>query len=260
MLILLNFFENSFKRITRSLTLLVILVVSGFLTPQNQIKVFLAGDSTMANKLTSAYPETGWGMPFSYFFNESVKVDNRAVNGRSTRTFIEEGRWKAIKDSLRQGDYVLIQFGHNDEVKTKQSYIDEPGFQANLTQFVLDAKAKKANPILITPVARRSFDDMGKVKETHAVYSELVRQVAKEQHVPLIDLDRRSQELLQNFGMENSKLLFLHLSPGEHPNYPEGREDNTHFNELGARKMAELVLADLKSLNVELSARIVKRR
>ncbi|WP_229207911.1 rhamnogalacturonan acetylesterase [Dyadobacter beijingensis] len=222
------------------------------------ITVYLVGDSTMSVKQTRYYPEAGWGMPFVYFFDEGVKVDNRAMNGRSTRTFIEEGRWQPVADSLREGDYVLIQFGHNDEVKTKKSYVDEAGFQQNLVRFIEETRAKKAYPVLITPVARRSFDADGKIQETHAVYAQLVRDVAAAQQAPLIDLDKTSQALLQKMGPENSKMLFLHMAPGEHPNYPEGKEDNTHFNELGARKMAELVLADLKAQKIGLADRVVK--
>lgn len=213
-----------------------LLLIMSFFPADRPITVYLIGDSTMANKQVKAYPEAGWGMPFAYFFDKSVKVDNRAMNGRSTKTFIEENRWQSVADSLREGDYVLIQFGHNDEVKTKKSYIDEAGFQKNLVRFIEETRTKKANPVLITPVARRSFDAEGKIQETHAVYSQLVRDVAAAQKVPLIDLDKRSQALLQSMGVENSKMLFLHLMPGEHPNYPAGKEDNTHFNELGARK------------------------
>lgn len=231
-----------------------------FLPAGRPVTIYLVGDSTMANKQVSAYPETGWGMPFTYFFDSHAKVDNRAMNGRSTKTFIEEGRWQAIADSLQEGDYVLIQFGHNDEVKTKKSYIDEAGFQKNLVRFVEETLAKKANPVLITPVARRSFNAQGKIQETHEIYAQLVRDVASAQRVPLIDLDRKSQELLQNMGSENSKLLFLHLAPGEHPNYPDGKEDNTHFSELGARKMAELVLADLRTQQSGLVQYVVKNK
>ncbi|HYJ38818.1 MAG TPA: GntR family transcriptional regulator, partial [Chitinophagaceae bacterium] len=117
---------------------------------------------------------------------------------------------------------------------------------------------KKVIPILLTPVSRRSFDSAGQLKETHLVYSGLVRDLARELAVPLIDHDNLSRKLLQQFGPENSKLLFLQLLPGEHPNYPDGKIDNTHFNELGARKMAELVLAEIRSLNLELAERIVK--
>ncbi|AUD01330.1 rhamnogalacturonan acetylesterase [Spirosoma pollinicola] len=241
-------------------TLFGLLTLSAYTPPPGKITVYLIGDSTMSIKQVKAYPETGWGMPFAYFFDESVTVDNRAQNGRSTRTFIEENRWQPVVDSLHQGDYVLIQFGHNDEVKTKKSYTTEEEFRKNLIRFITESRARKAIPVLITPVARRQFDASGKIEGTHTVYSELVRAVATESATPLIDLDRQSQELLQTFGVEKSRLLFLQLEPGEHPNYPEGKEDNTHFSELGARKMAGLVLASMKSLKLELANRIVNRQ
>ncbi len=252
-------FTNTMNRLRffRLLAAPCLLLIMSFLPVERPITVYLIGDSTMANKQVKAYPEAGWGMPFTWFFDKSVKVDNRAMNGRSTRTFIEENRWQSVADSLQEGDYVLIQFGHNDEVKTKKSYIDEVGFQKNLVRFIEETRTKKANPVLITPVARRSFDSEGKIQETHAVYSQLVRDVAAAQKVPLIDLNKRSQALLQDMGVENSKLLYLHLMPGENPNYPAGKEDNTHFNELGARKMAQLVLADIKALKLGLAERIV---
>ena len=234
-----------------------LLVVFGFGNPPDRITVYLIGDSTMSEKAVRAYPETGWGMPFAHFFDESVTVDNRAMNGRSTRTFIEENRWQPVADNLHEGDYVLIQFGHNDEVETKKSYTTKEEFRQNLIRFVSESRAKNANPVLITPVARRQFDGNGKIVETHAVYSDLTRTVARETHTPLIDLDKQSQELLQSFGPENSKLLFLQLAPGEHPNYPDGKVDNTHFNELGARQMAQLVLASIKTLKLDLAERIV---
>lgn len=222
------------------------------------IKVYLIGDSTMSIKQVSAYPETGWGMPFAAFFNETVTVDNRAQNGRSTKTFITENRWQPVAAELREGDYVFIQFGHNDEVPTKRSYTPEADFTANLKRFVSETRSHKGQPVLLTPVARRKFDDAGKIEETHAAYAELVRAVARETNTPLIDLDRTSQALLQQFGPETSKLLFNHLAPGEHPNYPDGREDNTHFSELGARRMAELVLADIRALKLGLADRLVQ--
>ncbi|RAK65123.1 rhamnogalacturonan acetylesterase [Hymenobacter edaphi] len=223
------------------------------------IRVYLVGDSTMAQKEVKAYPETGWGTPFAVFFDESVSVDNRAQNGRSTKTFLTENRWQAVAQALKPGDYVLIQFGHNDEVPTKKSYTTETEFQQNLLRFVTETRAQKATPVLITPVARRKFDAAGRVEDTHAAYAELVRKVARANQVPLIDLSQTSMALLQQLGVENSKLLFNQLQPGEHPNYPDGRDDNTHFSELGARKMAQLVLADVRALKLELAERIVKR-
>ncbi|MXV14479.1 rhamnogalacturonan acetylesterase [Hufsiella ginkgonis] len=240
-------------------SLLGMLVLWAFAPAEDKLKIYLIGDSTMANKQLRALPETGWGMPFSNFFDGSVTVDNRAQNGRSTKSFMAENRWKPVVDSLQPGDIVLVQFGHNDEVKTKATYTTEEEFKAYLHKYVSDARSKKALPVLITPVARRNFDGNGKIAGTHEVYAEIVRTVARENNVPLIDLDQESQALLQSFGVENSKLLYNHLLPGEHPNYPDGKEDNTHFSELGARKMAQIVLADLVKLNVgNISAHVYK--
>jgi len=165
-----------------------------------------------------------------------------------------------VIDHLSEGDYVLIQFGHNDEGKEKVGRYTTPDeFKANLLRYVTETRSKKAIPILITPVTRRNFDSVGKIKETHPIYADVVRQVAQESNTPLIDLDEKSKALLQQYGEENSKFLFNYLDPNEHPNYPDGQKDNTHFSELGARKMAELVLAEIKSLHLELADRIVKK-
>lgn len=227
-------------------------------TNQEQITIYLIGDSTMANKNVSAFPETGWGMPFTFMFDSTVVVDNRAKNGRSTRTFISENLWQPVADRLKPGDYVFIQFGHNDESKEKTDrYTSPDDYKKNLVKFITETRAKKAHPLLLTPVTRRRFKE-AKIQETHAEYSPLVIQVAKEHHVPVIDLDKISRDLLQSFGEEKSKLLFLQLQPGEHPNYPEGKDDNTHFNELGARKMAQIVLQEIRNLDIDLAKRIVK--
>jgi len=218
----------------------------------------MAGDSTMSIKETKAYPETGWGMPFAYFWDSSVTIVNLAKNGRSTKTFISEGLWKSIMDDANEGDYVIIQFGHNDEsVEKKERYATPDTFKMNLTRFIKETRNKKAIPILFTPVSRRKFDKDGNAVETHKEYSALTREVAKEQNVLFVDLDEKSRALYQQFGEQNSKLLFLQLQPGEHPNYPDGKIDNTHFNELGARLIAQLVLKELKDLNIELKERII---
>jgi len=237
----------------------VVLACTAFVfPPKKKIKIWLIGDSTMSIKQVKAYPETGWGMPFVHFWDSTVIVDNRAQNGRSTKTFLAEKRWQPVVDSMQPGDYVFIQFGHNDEVPTKASYTTEAEFQTNLIRYISDTKKKNAIPVLITPVARRKFDSTGKIEGTHEVYSAIVRQTAKENNTALIDLDRKSQGLLQQWGVEKSKYLFNFLATGEHPNYPEGKEDNTHFSELGARVMAELVLAEIKNLHLELADRVVQ--
>ena len=230
-----------------------------FAEKKRKIKLWMIGDSTMANYETSRTPLAGWGMPFVYFFDSTVIVDNRARGGRSTRTFISEGRWQPIADSMQEGDYVLMQFGHNDEAKEekyKDRYTPVPDYKTNLIKFITETKAKKANPVIITPVTRMRFDKEGIQQETHKEYTAAAWEVGNEYKVPVIDLDARSRELLQKLGPVNSKLLFMQLDSLEHPNYPAGQKDNTHFNDYGARMIAQLVLAEIKKLNLELAERI----
>lgn len=220
--------------------------------------IWLCGDSTMAIKDNKAYPETGWGMPFVHFWQPSVAVRNLAKNGRSTKTFRSELLWKQVTDSAKKGDYVFIQFGHNDEAKDKvERYAPPDSFVTNLRRFVDEAKAVGATPVLITPVSRRKFDQQGNALPTHVEYSPLVKQVAAETGVLLIDLDEKSRLLYQQFGPEYSKWLFLQLQKGEHPNYPDGKVDNTHFTELGARLIAQIVLKDIQTNIPELANLII---
>ena len=226
----------------------------------DQLTVYLIGDSTLSIKEVKNYPETGWGMPFAWFFDSTVKVDDRAMNGRSTRSFIEENRWEPVVKALKPGDEVFIQFGHNDEVPTKKTYTNEHDFVMYLTQYVKETQAKGALPILITPVARRKFDANGKLEDTHLVYAQLVRDLAKTLNVPLIDLTQKSMDLVQKLGPVQSAMLYNHLEAGENPNYPDGKTDDTHFNELGARKMAQLVLQGVRDLKLPLVNHIVVKK
>ena len=243
----------------RKLFIPLVLFLMAFAMPEKKkITIWLCGDSTMSIKEKKAYPETGWGMPFVYFWDSTVIIENLAKNGRSTSSFRNEGLWQIVLDKATEGDYVFIQFGHNDEVSTKKTYTTETEFKKNLKQYVAEARGKKAIPILLTPMARRKFDANGKIEGIHDVYSQIVRDVAKEEKVFLFDMDKITQQLYQQFGVENSKLLFMQLKPSEHPNYPDGRDDNTHFNELGARLNAQLVLSEIRSLVPDLADRIVK--
>jgi len=243
----------------RKLFIPLALFLMAFALPEKKkITIWMCGDSTMSIKEKKAYPETGWGMPFVYFWDSTVNVENLAKNGRSTSSFRNEDLWKKVLDNAKEGDYVFVQFGHNDEVPTKKTYTTETEFKNYLKQYVSEARSKKATPILLTPMARRKFDAAGKIEGTHDVYSQIVRDVAKEEKVVLFDMDKLTQQLYQQFGVENSKLLFLQLKPGEHPNYPDGKDDNTHFNELGARLIAQLVLDEIKKQIPELSERIIK--
>jgi lysophospholipase L1-like esterase len=212
------------------------------------VTIFLAGDSTMAAKQPEKRPETGWGeMLGQHFKVGSIRIENRAANGRSTKTFISEGKWQSIIDALRKGDYVFIQFGHNDSSKDKgERYTPPEDYRRNLVRFVGEVKARGGYPILLTPVMRRRFDKDGKFYDTHGEYPDIVRSVAREQHVSLIDMHRKSETVIVRYGVEGSRKLFLQLKSGENANYPNGVDDNTHFSPLGAEEMAEIAVEGLR--------------
>jgi lysophospholipase L1-like esterase len=216
--------------------------------------VYLAGDSTMAQKIYERRPETGWGEQLQQFFKlDEVRIENHARNGRSTRTFISEGRWSAIVGKLKSGDYVFIQFGHNDSSADKlDRYTPPQDYRANLIRFVADVRAKQSTPVLLTPVMRRRFDAAGKVQDSHGEYPDIVRAVAKEQKVTLLDMHRDSFAFLADTGEEKSKSLFMILQPNESANYPQGLNDNTHFTPAGALAMAQLAVQEIKSSDLEL--------
>lgn len=220
-----------------ALLCIVFLILGG--KSQQKITLHLIGDSTCAPKADNRRPETGWGEKFKNFFNQNVQVRNYAVNGRSTRTFIEEHRWDSTLAALKAGDYVFIQFGHNDEVPTKKSYTTPDDFKANLKRFILETRAKKAIPVLLTPVSRRRFDEQGNFFDTHGEYGTYVRQVAEETSVAFIDMQIISMAILVRYGKTESAKVFLHCAEGQCPNYPNGIIDDTHFNDFGATVMAE---------------------
>lgn len=222
---------------------------------QQPIMVYLAGDSTMARKLPEKRPETGWGEALQQFFDEiKVGIDNHAQNGRSTRTFIEEKRWQAIVDKLNAGDYVFIQFGHNDASKEKvDRYTPPADYRRNLIMFVSEVRAKKAIPVLLTPVMRRRFDKDGQFLDSHGEYPDIVRAVAADNKVVLIDMHRKSEFVIKQYGVEASRKLFLQLKPDENPNYPKGIEDNTHFSPLGAGIMASLAVDGIREQKLNLA-------
>lgn len=230
-------------------------------TNNKKTKLFLMGDSTMCEYPSSRAPLAGWGMPFKQFFDSSIEIENHARGGRSTRTFIAENRWEEIKKKVSKDDYILIQFGHNDEAKEekyKDRYTPVDDYIKNLTKFIAEAKALQAHVVLITPVTRMRFDKNGQIEETHKEYTAAMILVADRFQIPLIDLDLKSRNLLQQLGQENAKLLFMQIEPDSHPNYPEGQKDNTHFNDYGARRIAELVLQGIKENVPDLANRIYK--
>lgn len=218
------------------------------------IRIYLIGDSTMANKPIEDNPERGWGQVIGSFFSDKVTVHNHAKNGRSTKSFIDEGRWLVVFDSLQSGDYVMIQFGHNDQKEYDSTRFAAPygAYKTNLEKFVTESRTKGANPILITPVVRRRFNEQGQFYDTHGDYPEVVREVAEKMNVPLIDLHQTSRELIVSLGEEESKKIFLWVEPGHYNRFPEGKQDNTHFSEYGACEVATLIVQGIRELNIDL--------
>lgn len=220
-------------------------------------KVYTIGDSTMANKAADKFPETGWGQVLSGYFNSSVTVDNRAKNGSSTKTFINEGRWQQVADSLSPGDYVFIQFGHNDEKNLDTLRYAAPHglYKSNLEKFVNETREKGAIPVLFTSIPRRAFKN-GTLSDTHGEYPDVVRQISRELEVVLIDLNQLGKTYVNKLGEERSKETYLWVDPCA--NYPEGKQDNTHLSEKGAHQFAGLVIDDLRKKIPSLSRFIVK--
>lgn len=214
--------------------------------------LYLIGDSTMAHKPDQEYPERGWGQLLPLFFDSTIIIENHAKNGRSTRSFIYEGRWDSILSTLKQGDFVVIQFGHNDGVETKIGRHATPDeYRYNLSKFIIDTQNKDAYPILCTPIARRNFV-YGVLTDTHGIYPEIAREVAAQQNIPLIDMHAASFQLLTQLGDEGSLSLFLQIPPGVFETLPEGKIDNTHLSENGAIEISKLFVDGIKKQNISL--------
>lgn len=208
----------------------------------------LAGDSTMADKpLRPAHPERGWGQLLPLYVHPQLRIANHAMNGRSTRSFLAEGRWQKLLDGVQPGDFVIIQFGHNDEKTSKGQRVTEPlgSFQENLERFVRDVRARDATAILATPIVRRRFEAGGKLTDTHGDYPEGVRRAAARVQVPLLELHDRSRELLLRLGPERSLPLFCHAAPGEYERAPDGLKDDTHLSPLGASRICDLAVGEI---------------
>lgn len=206
--------------------------------------LYIAGDSTAARKGGGEWPMAGWGEYLHEYVRPELRIENRAVNGRSTRSFLAEGRLADIERDFRAGDFLLIQFGHNDQKLEDPARYTEPhtDYRRNLKLFIDSALSRCVLPLLLTPVSRRRFTGDGEPDpEAVGLYPQVMREVAAETGTPLLDLFASSQQLYRDLGVEASKELFLHLAPGERPNYPDGIADNTHFSGAGARRIAALV-------------------
>ena len=234
---------------------LLVLICILFSACSKQIVIYTIGDSTMANKPNpEKNPERGWGQMLQAYFNDEVVVINKAVNGRSTRSFIVEKRWDSIYNTLKKGDYVFIQFGHNDGKETDPLRYTNPhtSYRYNLTRFVNETREKGANPIILSSIARRNFNEQGSLIDKHGDYTMEARLVAEKLKVPFIDLQYLTEQMEEKYGVEGSKQLHLHYKPGENDFFPEGKEDNTHLSVKGANEIAAMVIEEIEKMNIPL--------
>lgn len=251
--------KNIVNRKAKIVLIFVCAFTSIFFYQEKPVKIFLIGDSTMANKpLEDNNPERGWGQVFGTFLNDDVIISNHAKNGRSTKSFLAEGLWKNVLDSLGKGDYVFIQFGHNDAKTTDSLRFAAPygAYRENLIRYVLESRNNGAIPVLITPVNRRNFDSTGQIINSHVEYSKSMKQVADELNVPLLDLHKKSMLLFDSLGVEETKKIFLWVKPNEYKLYPEGKKDNTHFTFYGANEVAKLVIECINESDLPLKNNI----
>ncbi|HAM99913.1 MAG TPA: hypothetical protein DCQ26_15025 [Marinilabiliales bacterium] len=213
----------------------------------NKPTLFMIGDSTMADKEKLYLPERGWGQLFPQLFTDGVLIENHAKNGRSTRSFIYEGRWDSVFQKLQPNDFVLIQFGHNDgSIQKAERYTTLVEYEYNLRKFVRETQAKNALPILSTPVVRRRFDEQGQFYDSHGEYPDIVRKIAADMRVPLLEMHKKSWEYVSALGPDASMPMYLHIGPNVNDSLPEGKHDDTHFSEFGALEMAKIAANEIK--------------
>ncbi len=235
--------------------ILILLIVVSISCTAQKVTIYTIGDSTMADKVNpSENPEYGWAQVLPSFFTSDVIVINKAVNGRSTRSFIAEKKWEAVYTNLKKGDYVFIQFGHNDGKITDSLRYTNPhtAYRHNLIRFVTESRKKGAIPVLFSSISRRNFNENGVLVSTHGEYPLETRLVAQEYKVPFIDLEYETEQLEMRYGPEKSKKLHLHFKVGENPYYKEAKDDDTHLSILGATEIAKIVVAQLKETNLDL--------
>lgn len=260
------------NRIKSILILAFTVLLLSFVVKTKVVKVYLVGDSTMADYSlekdfqTKRYPVTGWGQVFQQLLHrnnlaalnhiiktDSALVDDRAKGGRSTRVFFEEGRWSDILETLKEDDVVMIQFGHNDGAVDKpERYVNITGYKEYLRLFINQSRERGAIPILLTPVARNYPWKDGKLSNVHGDYPQAVKDVSKEMNVLLIDLNQLSMDAFAVKGEAYvSSHYFMNLPAGKYVAYPEGQKDNTHFQPEGAIEVARLIFEAMKGLKIK---------
>ena len=231
----------------------VVAVFPGFMSSDGPT-VFLIGDSTVADKPLIGNPERGWGQLFPAYFSEEIRFENHARNGRSTKSFLREGLWNTVMERLHPGDFVFIQFGHNDAKKEDSTRYAAPrtDYQENLLRYVHEARAKHAVPVLVTPVCRRRFNDRGEFYDVHGEYPTVVREIGARENVPVIDLNKKSFDWFSRLGVKESEKRFLRADSGVYSAVPKGKRDDTHFMSLGAIEVAGLVVDEIRRLDLPL--------
>ena len=245
----------------RFFSIILALVVAISVSAQDKIVLRLMGDSTMADKdLSYQNPERGWGQRLKSHVDEGVEVANYAQNGRSTKSVQTLGIWDRVKADLKAGEYLFIQFGHNDSKESDTTRYAAPfgAYQDNIRLFVNHALSVGAKPILFTPVSRRWFDDKGNLKrECHGDYPAAVKQIAQEYGLPLIDANEVTQQWLMSLGDEASRKYYMWIEEGTNPKHPQGKVDNTHTNVAGARQIVNLLLPEIVKVIPELASHVV---
>jgi len=242
--------DTPIKMCNPFVAVLFVLLLAGCGTSRQVYTVWTIGDSTMADKKEEFFPETGWCQVLGPLLPANARLRNRAVNGRSTKSFIGEHRWQDIKDSLQKGDYLLIQFGHNDQkIKDSTRYAAPyTAYKSNLELFVAGALEKGATPVLLTPIVRRKFDEQGNLTDTHGDYPTVVREVARTGRIPLVDLEALTATMVKRAGPEKSKKIYLWTDPS--PGFPSGRQDDTHLSREGAGRVARMAARELRRLRI----------
>lgn len=232
---------------TLKLLLCMLLLPAAEVLAEGPVTLYAIGDSTMAPNTKCdedpGDPGRGWAEPLQRFFDPAqLVVRNCAVSGRSTKSFIDEGRWQKVLDRIAPGDLLLIQFGHNDAKKSDpKRYTDpETTFKENLRRFVNEARGKGATPILATSIVRRQFGKDGTLRDSHGRYVPATAEVAAELNVPLVDMSRLTGELVLKYGPEESKKLYLYVEPNVAERFPDGNADDTHLCIRGAEEFAAL--------------------
>lgn len=228
---------------------------------EKKVKLITVGDSTMApNRRLGgdpADPGRGWveGLP-RYMDTEKIEIVNEAISGRSTRSYLDEGAWAKVLPKIGKGDYVLIQFGHNDQKKTDpKRYTDPQGdYKEFLRLYINETRERGGVPILATSIVRRHFDQDGKLKDTHRAYLAAMKEVGVEMGVPVVDMEALTRAFIQQAGSEESKKYYIYVEPGVAKRFPEGAKDDTHLGVEGADAFAKLFVQGVVEMDLPLAA------